>query len=63
MPLTLLGQRKLALTVRNSTLHFLCYKIIGAPKKFKNWPRPLFRSRTDHACPQMPNPSRDSPLN
>ncbi len=26
---------------------FCDYKIIGAPKKFKNWPRPLFRPRTD----------------
>jgi hypothetical protein len=24
------------------------YKIIGAPKKFKNCPSPLFRHRTDH---------------
>jgi hypothetical protein len=31
--LTLLGQRKLALTAINNFLH---YKIIGAPKKFKN---------------------------
>ncbi len=40
------------------------YKIIGAPKKFKNWPRPSFRSRTDHARSQKPNPSRETvPLN
>jgi hypothetical protein len=36
--LTLLSQRKLALTAINKPLH---YKIIGAPKKFKNEPRPL----------------------
>ncbi len=38
--------------------------MIGAPKKFKNWPRPLFRPITDHACHQKPNPSRKTvPLN
>ena len=37
---------------------------MGAPKKFKSWMRPLFRPRTDHACPQKPNPSRETvPLN
>ncbi len=41
-------------------LHFLRYKNIGAPKNLKNWPRPLFRPRTDHACPQKPNPSRET---
>jgi hypothetical protein len=45
-------------------IHFLRYKIIGAQKKFKNWPLPLFRPRTDHACPQKRNPSRETvPLN
>jgi hypothetical protein len=34
----------------------LC-KIIGAPKKFKNWLRPLFAPRIDHACTQKPNSS------
>jgi hypothetical protein len=29
-------------------------------KKFKNWLRPLFRSRTDHACPHKPNLSRET---
>jgi hypothetical protein len=24
------------------------------------WPRLLFKSRTDHACPQKPNPSREA---
>jgi hypothetical protein len=43
---------KLALTARNA--------LFGAPKKFKNWPRPLFRPRIDHACPQKPNPSRET---
>jgi hypothetical protein len=55
MPITLLSQCKLALTAINTLLP---YKIIGAPKKFKNYPRPLFKPRTGHACPQKPNPSR-----
>jgi hypothetical protein len=38
--LTLLSLRKLALTSRNKLLH---YKIIGAPKKFKNQQRSLVR--------------------
>ncbi len=60
-PTTSLGQAKLTLPGEK---HFLHYKIIGAPKKFKNWPRPLLRPRTDHACPQKPNPSRETvPLN
>ncbi len=42
----------------NREKYTLRCKIIGAPKKFKNWPRPLFRPRTDHACPQKPNPCR-----
>jgi hypothetical protein len=41
-------------------IHFLRYKIFEVPKKFKNWPRPLFRLRTDHACHHKPNPSRDT---
>ncbi len=28
--------------------------------KFKNWPRQLFRPRTDHACHHKPNPSRET---
>ncbi len=28
--------------------------------KSKNWSRPLFRPRPDHACPQRPNPSRET---
>ncbi len=40
------------------------YKIFGAPKKFKNRPRPLLWPRTDHAYPQKLNPSRETvPLN
>ncbi len=40
------------------------YKIIGAPTKFNNWTRPLFRTRTDHARNQKPNQSRKTvPLN
>jgi hypothetical protein len=31
--------------------------IIGAPEKLKNWPRPLFRLRTNHTCHQKPNSS------
>jgi hypothetical protein len=42
--LTLLSRRKLALAARNT--HFLHYEIIGAPKKFKNQPRPLLRPRS-----------------
>jgi hypothetical protein len=38
----------------------LRYKIIGAPKKFRKWPRALLRPRTDHACPQKPNPSHET---
>jgi hypothetical protein len=55
-PLTLLSQRKLALT-GISTL--VALEIIGAPKKFENWPRPLFRPSTDHAHPQKLNPLRE----
>ncbi len=55
--LTLLSQRKLALTARNTLLH---YKIIGAPKKFKKWPRPLFSPKTNHTRHQKPNPSRET---
>ncbi len=44
-PLTLSNQRKLALTAR----HFLRYKFLGAPKKLKRL-----------ACPQKPNPSRET---
>jgi hypothetical protein len=53
-PLTLLSQRK------PREKQFLHYKIIGAPKKCKNWPRPLFRPRTYYACSQRPNPSRET---
>ncbi len=28
--------------------------------QFKNWPRPLYRARTDLVCPQKPNPSRET---
>jgi hypothetical protein len=54
-PLTLLSQRKLALSARNTLLH--C-KIIGAPKKLKKWLRTLFRPRTNHTCYQKQNPFR-----
>ncbi len=52
--LTLLSQRKLALTARNT----FCVK------KIKKWPRPLFMPKTNHTCHQNPNPSRKTvPLN
>jgi hypothetical protein len=37
----------------------------GVGLKFaQSWPCPLFRPRTDHACHQKPNPSRETvPLN
>jgi hypothetical protein len=38
----------------------LQYKIIGAPKKLKKWPRPLFRPKTNHAYHQKPNPSHET---
>ncbi len=49
-PLTLLSQCKLALT---------------ATKKNKNWPRPLFRPRSDHAChhAKAKSISWDNPFN
>ena len=47
---------QVALTARNT----LFYKIIGAPKNFINWMCPIFRPRTDHACPQKLNPSRET---
>jgi hypothetical protein len=38
--------------------------MIGAHKKLKKWLRPLFRPKTNHTCPQKPNPSRETvPLN
>ncbi len=57
--LTLLSQRKLALTARN-TLFALRVKIIGTPKKCKNWPCPLFRPKTNHTCHRKPNPFRET---
>jgi hypothetical protein len=51
----IITQRKLALTGEK---HFLRYKIIGTPKNFLKWPRPLFRPKTIHIC-QMSDPSRD----
>ncbi len=40
-----------------SEKYTFCVKIIRAPKKFKNWPRPLFMPRNDQACRQKTNPS------
>ncbi len=41
---------------------FSVIQSICAPKKFKKCPHPLLRPRTDHdhACPQKPNPSRET---
>ncbi len=36
------------------------YKIIGAPNKFKKWPRPLFRPKTNHTYHQKPHPTRET---
>ncbi len=60
MLLTLLSQCKLALPARNKLLR---YKIIGVSKKFKHWPRPLFRPKTDQAYHQKANtPHETVPL-
>jgi hypothetical protein len=56
--LTLLSQRILALTTRNTL--FALRVIIGAPKKFKTWPCPLFRPKTNHTCHPKPNPSHET---
>ncbi len=44
-------------------MHFLRYKIIGAPKKFKKFLRPLFWPKTNHIQYVIkslkPNPSRE----
>jgi hypothetical protein len=37
---------------------FCVIKLLEHLKNFKNWPRPHYMPRTDHACPQTPNPSR-----
>jgi hypothetical protein len=36
------------------------YKIIGAPKKYKKWPCPIFRPETNNTCTQKPNVSRET---
>jgi hypothetical protein len=56
--LTLLCQRKLALTASNSLFALCNYG--GAPKKFKKWPCPLVRPKTNHTCHQKPHPSRET---
>ncbi len=38
------------------------YKITGAPNKFKKWPRPLFRPKTNHTGHKKLNPSRETVL-
>jgi hypothetical protein len=66
-PLLIIGNDKNNQLARKPTLrepHFLRYKIIGALKKFKKLPRPLFSPKTNHTCHQKPNPSRETvPLN
>ncbi len=47
--LTLLSQRKLALTARNTPF---ALKNHLAPKKFQKGPRPLVRPKTNHTCHQ-----------
>jgi hypothetical protein len=46
---TRINRDKYNICVRKSLEHL---------KKIKNWPRPLVRPRTDHACHQKPNSSR-----
>jgi hypothetical protein len=46
---TRINRDKYNICVRKSLEHL---------KKFKNWPRPLVRPRTDYACHQKPNSSR-----
>ncbi len=41
-------------------IHLLHYKVIGAPNKFKKWPLPLLRPRTNHTRLQKPNRSRET---
>ncbi len=41
-------------------MHFLQYKIIGAHKKFRKWPRPLFMPKTNHTCHQKSNQSGET---
>ncbi len=36
------------------------FKIFGANKKFKKWPRPLIGPRTNNTCHQKPDPSRET---
>jgi hypothetical protein len=45
---------------RQILLHFLQFKIIGAPKNFYKWPRPLFRPKANHTCHQKPNPFHET---
>ncbi len=52
----LVGQRKLALTARNT---LFAKKIIGAQKKNRP-PCPLFRPKTKHTRHQKPNPSLET---
>jgi hypothetical protein len=41
-------------------MNFLQYKIIGAPKKFKNQPRPLVRPSSVNFCQTFGNLSRET---
>jgi hypothetical protein len=55
--LTLLSQLN---SHKPQEIHFLHYKIIREPKKFKKWSRPPFRPETNHTCHHSPNPSRET---
>jgi hypothetical protein len=59
-PLVISGNDKKVANVNSHKpreIHFLLYKIIGAPKELKKWPHTLFRSKTNHTWHQKPNPS------
>jgi hypothetical protein len=47
----------MALTAK---IYFLRFKIIGAPKKFKNQPRPLVRSSSVNFCRNFLNLSHET---
>ncbi len=57
-PLTLLSHKPTQTRINREKYTFCVMKSLEHLKK--NWPRPLFGPRTDHACPQKPNPSRET---
>ncbi len=59
-PLVISGNDKNKQTRSTARNTLLRYKMIGAPKKFKKWPRILFRPKTNHTCYQKPNSSRNT---